>query len=303
MQKTTNGQKVDGQILNLNFGNPSYIVLFEDDAHPPSADNSQIVTVRSVEEAGRFSQLLGDACRVYLSPEYRLSHPDIAEQTDQLTDSLRNSGAMLDTDAAAALLRKLPLDLETLVHGAIAVNDGDLPPARIDRVIVHKHSDANVLISAPLSRGGLRYYNMFLETGELNFDHTSPHVQGMHMLEALRQVGIATGHLQGLPSGGQIALLNYNTNFYSFIERNSPIVIRAYSSFTADETSEDKEILVFTQVLQWGRVCAEAMLKGFAFMSRQRCEQKEAQLARIAARHKTMFESKIRKVLETENNG
>jgi hypothetical protein len=303
MQKTNNGQKSNGHALNIRSGNPSYILLFEDDCNRPSADKLQVITVGSVEEAGGFVRLLGDACRIYLSPEYRLSHPHISEQADQLSSAFRDRDAMPDTEAVAILLRKLPLDLESLVNSAIAVNDGDLQPAPIDRVIVHKHRDANVLISEPLSIGDLRYYNMFLETDELKFDHASPHVQGMHMLEALRQVGIATGHLQGLPSGGQIALLNYNTSFYSFIERNSPIIIRAYSSFTADETSEDAEILVFTQVLQWGKVCAEAMLKGFAFMSSRRCEQKEAQLARIASRHRTMFESKIKRFLETENKG
>ncbi len=303
MQKTTNGQKSNGNDQNNSSGNPSYILLLEEDGRPLSADKLQVVTAHSAEEAERFSLLLGNACRLYLSPEYRQSHPDISEQTENLTSAFRDRKAMLDTDAAVPLLRKLPLDLDSLLNSAIAVNDGDPQPAPIDRSIVHKHRDANVLISEPLCCGDLRYYNMFLETDELKFDHTSAHVQGMHMLEALRQVGIATGHLQGLPAGGQIALLNYDTNFYSFIERNSPIIIRAYSSFTADETSEDKEILVFTQVIQWGKVCADAMLKGFAFMSRERCEQKEAQLARIASRHKTMFESKIKKFLEMENKG
>ncbi|NTW51667.1 MAG: hypothetical protein HGB22_03675 [Chlorobiaceae bacterium] len=209
--------------------------------------------------------------------------------------------APFDTETAAALLRKLPLDLNSLVKSHIALRDGDKLPSLIKMNLVHKTSDENVLISEPFSTGWIHYFNMYQETKELTFDHPSEHVQGLLISEALRQAGIACAHIQGLPAVGKLVLLNYSTNFYSFIERNEPIILRAYSSFTANETSEDKNASFFIQVMQWGRVCADSAITTFACLSIERQKQLNKRLEKIESRNKAHFETKVSKILESES--
>jgi hypothetical protein len=141
---------------------------------------------------------------------------------------------------------------------------------------------------------------MFQETAELT-DHTSGHVEGMLVIEATRQASTATAHLQGMPPDGKIALLNYTTNFFNFLDRNAPIILRVYSSFTASETSEDRVAPIYIQVMQWGKVCAEAKPKGFAYMHNQCYQQKSMLIEKIASRSKLQFDTKLNRILESES--
>jgi hypothetical protein len=163
---------------------------------------------------------------------------------------------------------------------------------------VHKKNESNVLISEVFASGQLLYFNMFNDTEELTFDHTSDHVQGMLMLEALRQAAVATAHIRGLPFKGGLALLNYDTNFFHYLESATPIILRSYSGFTADETSEDKDASIYIQVLQWGKVCADATLKAYAFMSDQKYDQQKERIEKISSRSKMQFKAKVIKTLE-----
>ncbi|NTU57758.1 MAG: hypothetical protein HGB00_02390 [Chlorobiaceae bacterium] len=199
-------------------------------------------------------------------------------------------------------MRKLPLDLKSLMKSPLALRGGDNLPPAIKKELVHKTSDDNVLISEPFSTGWLHYFNMFQDTTELTFDHPSEHVQGLLISEALRQAGIASAHIQGLPADGKLVLLSYSTNFFSFIERNEPILIRAYSSFTANETSEDKNASFYIQVMQWGRVCADSTITTFACLTIPRQKQLNSRLVKIEARNKAHFETKVCNVLESESS-
>ncbi|NTU90777.1 MAG: hypothetical protein HGA60_02580 [Chlorobiaceae bacterium] len=294
------GQGEDYDILSV--GLTSYTLLITEDSASAPEDGSHIITVRSAEEAARYLVLLGDTCSLHLSQEYRLEHPEMEKQIRELACVLQAPDTRLDSRVAAEMMRKLPFDLKGLLRSPIALSPGSPPGSKISKALVHKTSESNILISEPCLKGNIWHFNMSLETDEMHFDHESAHVQGMLMIEALRQVGISVGHLQGLPLDGQIALLSYNMGFFHFVERSSPIIIRAYSSFTADRKSEDKEIPVYAQVIQWGRVCAEAMLIGFAFMSESSCVVKEARIEKIAARQKTHFESRLMQLQQMENN-
>ncbi|NTW51670.1 MAG: hypothetical protein HGB22_03690 [Chlorobiaceae bacterium] len=198
------------------------------------------------------------------------------------------------------MMRKLPLDLKSLTKSALALKEGGKMPPLINKELVHKSSDSNVLISEPFTTGWLHYFNMFQETTELTFDHPSEHIQGLLLSEALRQAGIACTHLQGLPIEGKLVLLNYSTNYFSFIERNEPVVLRAYSCFNANEGSQDKNATFFIQVLQWGRICADSKVTTFACMNTERQQQLNNRLEKIASRNKVHFESKVNRLLESE---
>jgi len=300
MQNTNNRQGNTEEELILNPGIPPYTLLFEGDSPPLTADALQIITVGTVDEAIRFLMLLGDSCKLYISPGYRDAHPDIDAKAGAISLPDTDNETPFDTETAAELMRKLPFDLKSLLKSPLALRDGDKLPPPIEKSLVHKTSDANVLISEPFSTGWLHYFNMFQDTTELTFDHPSEHVQGLLISEALRQAGIACAHLQGLPSEGKLVLLSYSTNFFSFIKRSEPILLRAYSSFSANEGSEDKNASFYIQVLQWGRVCADSAITTFACLNTQRQKLLNDRLVKIESRNKAHFETKVNRVLETE---
>lgn len=277
----------------------SYCLLLKGDSLPFSAEERSVLIAESPEEACDFQCLLGDACQPFLSQEYRRIHPGLYEKLEAIAISGWNNDAPFGIDTAAHLMKKLPLDLNCLINSPIALSPNDPLPALIQKNLVHKHAEANVLVSEPFTAGRLRYFNIFSETAELKFDHQSPHVQGLLILEALRQAGIASAHYQGLPLDGKLALLNYNTSFYHFLEQESPIICRSYTNFTSSETSNDAEACIYMQVFQWGRLCADTVLKGFACTNAERYEQKEQRLKKIIERHKTNFDSKLKRMHES----
>jgi len=252
----------------------SYCLLLKGDSPPFSAEERSLLIAESPEEACDFQCLLGDACQPFLSQEYRRIHPGLYEKLEAIAISGWNNDAPFGIDTAAHLMKKLPLDLNCLINSPIALSPNDPLPALIQKNLVHKHVEANVLVSEPFTAGLL-------------------------ILEALRQAGIASAHYQGLPLDGKLALLNYNTSFYHFLEQESPIICRCYTDFTSSKTSDDAEACIYMQVFQWGRLCADAILKGFACTNAERYEQKEQRLKKIIERHKTNFDSKLKRMYES----
>jgi len=298
LQRTFRIPRTDSDLLTLNPGRKSFTMLFEGDKLPVQGGVSQIVTVASVDEAASFLLLLGESCEIFISTDFRREHPEVYAEAKMLSYPGLRKEPPFNIETAAVLMKKLPLDLKGLMKSSLAIMPEGRVPERIDKKFVHKKNTSNVLISKVYSSGWLHYFNMFNETEELKFDHTSDHVQGMLMLEALRQAALATAHIQGLSFDGGLALLNYDTNFFHYLESSAPIILRAYCSFTANETSEDKDAPIYIQVMQWGKVCADARLKAFAFMSSQRYEQQKKRIEIISSRSKVQFQAKAGRILE-----
>ncbi|HHE07367.1 MAG TPA: hypothetical protein ENL01_00270 [Chlorobaculum parvum] len=282
-------------------GSRPYYVNLADDSYPYCNEKPepQLLTVESVEDAVDLLRLLGDTCcEPLLSSDYRQTHPGLYEKLRTVSKMDHSYGPPIDIDRAAVLMKKMPLDLRSLINSPLALCSDDQFPPRIDKRLVHKDHEENILISEPWLTGWIRYFNVFCETTELNFDHGSEHVQGMLLLEALRQAGIASAHCQGLPLSGKLALVNYNTNFSNFLTWDYPILCRTYCSFTADETSPDQEACIYIQVFQYGRLCIDAVLKAFAYINEERANSKEKRLKKIMARQKENFELKIKRIYE-----
>jgi 2-oxo-3-(phosphooxy)propyl 3-oxoalkanoate synthase len=300
IQRNFRRPRKDNGILTLNPGRKPYTLLFDGDKLPLQAGALQVVNVESVDEVSRFLMLLGDACEIFISPDFRINNPGVYALLKSLSYPSLKGAPPFDIETAAALMKKLPLDLKSLVKSPLALTLEDSAPKTIEKKFVHKKNDANVLISESFDSGRLHHFNMLEETEELSFDHTSDHVQGMLMLEALRQAAIATAHLQGLSFDGGLGLLKYNTNFFHYLESGAPIILRAYCSFSADETSEDKEAPIYIQVIQWGKVCAEATLNAFAYMSSKRYEQQRERIEKISSRSQMQFKAKVSKFVEED---
>lgn len=299
-QKTNHHQGTANGTRYITPACPSYFLLIYGDTLPAPAEEQQVLIAESPEEACNFIHLLGNACKPFLSPEYRLRHPGLYEKLEAIAVSEPGNDAPFSIDTAASLLKKLPLDLKSLINSPIAIRPNDTQPDPIRKELVHKKHEANVLVSEPFTTGWVHYFNMFFNTDELQFDHPSNHVQGVLIIEAMRQTGIAMAHIQGLPSDGIIALLNLNTSYYNFVEKDAPVILRAFSTFTANSSSKDKEIEVFVQLMQWGRLCSDAKLKGYAYMNSDRSQKKEEQLNKISMRTRSNFDARINRIMGME---
>jgi hypothetical protein len=300
IQRTFRLLKKDIGVLTHNPGKKPFTLLFDGDRLPLTSGVLQTVNLSSVDEAANFLLLLGETCEIFISNEYRKANPHVYAEVKTLSYSKKRKEAPFDIETAAGLMKKLPLDLKSLVKSPLAITTEDQVPDTIEKKFVHKKNDSNVLISEVFTSGWLLYFNMFNETEELTFDHTSDHVQGMLMLEALRQAAVAAAHIQGLSFDGGLALLNYDTNFFHYLESDAPIILRAYCGFTADEASKDQEAPIYIQVMQWGKVCAEATLKAFAFMSSKQYQHQRERVEKISSRNKMQFESKVSRIHEAE---
>jgi hypothetical protein len=299
MHTVISTQGIPGNGLTALRQDSSYIMLFEQDRLPISEEQFQLIRIESIEEAILFRQFIGESCRLYISPEYLKQHPDLYEQAEVVASTELSLFAPCDIDTASKLITKMPLDIKGLIRSPLAVRDGEKSAARIKKKYVHKTNKENILISEPYSTGWLHHFNMYHQTSELT-DHLSSHVEGMLIIEATRQASTATAHLQGMPFEGKIALLNYSTNFFNYIDRTAPIIIRTYTSFTGSPEDEDKNAPIFIQVMQWGKVCAEAKPVGFAYMNRTRYERTIHFIEKKSLRNKQQFEAKIQNLPNIE---
>ena len=205
-------KKKDNGFLSLVPGEKHYTLIFEDDSLPDNHGACNVVKVSSVNEVMIYYGLLGASCEMYLSPEYFCNHKERVEELEKIKASPA-SGALdaADAEVVAALLRKLPLDIAGLLESPLAVKDEDVVPGIVDPEVIHKKNPANALLSEPFYAGRFVYYNMLRHTEEFRFDHESDHVQGMLILEAMRQAAgeshgpALSAIVEGLPAGVTIS--------------------------------------------------------------------------------------------------
>lgn len=163
---------------------------------------------------------------------------------------------------------KIPAVDEEVKKLKIVIDDGQEYLPRINKDIAHKRKKENVIITEPEKYGNMWYFNMIPETEEFKFDHPSDHVQGMLIVEGVRQCGIATTHLCGLPTEGRIILSNLTTTFNSYVKAEHPIILRAVSRPVVFTTGQFKQY-VLINVIQFGKICACSIIEGLAFSSKK----------------------------------
>ena len=283
-------------------GGRPYTLVFENDALADAAGGSSVTRIASREDAAVLFGILGRDCELHISPGYRQEEPVLCEEVARLSfgqasEELRAA----DMEHVHDLLRKLPLNLSGLLSSSLAVKEREPLPERVDRRYVHKKNDGNTLISEPFVDGRLVHFNLIERTEEFIFDHDSDHVQGMLLLEAMRQVSIAVTHIAGdLPPSGLMALSSYYNKFYSYVERSAPVIFRAFTSYTLPPDGGETEDYAICQVFQWGRLVAEACLRAVVFMNHGQYEAKRERTARISQRSKRQFDTKIDALLEKQ---
>ena len=288
-------------LLSSVPGGKNYTLVFEGDSLPDGHSARNVVKVASFAELMLYYGLLGASCEMYISPEYRYSHFELLKKLEDVQISLANEAlAEAEAETVTSLLRKIPLDISGLLESPLAVRDGDVAPGIVDPEVVHKTNSANALLSEPYFAGRLVYYNMLRHTEELKFDHESDHVQGMLLLEAMRQAGIATTHLSsGLPAAGGMTLMSYCTSFYNYIEHTAPVIMRSYTSYTIPREMGEKDSFAICQVFQWGKLCAEATLSAVVFMNSERYGRHRTRTEKLSTRNKRLFMSKVQAMSKT----
>ncbi|ASQ90122.1 hypothetical protein CHL67_03535 [Prosthecochloris sp. GSB1] len=279
----------------------SYVLYFDGDELPVGINGLVKVRVPSFDVLRRYLGILGDSAAIYVSENYHAGNPHIAERLDSL-DFVRDRDAVLREvrpEDFHGLVNVLPLNVGALAQTHLALQEKDQEPPSIEQHFVHKLKPQNVLVSRPLFSGGFLYFNMYHQSGEIVFDHNSDHVQGMLVLEAMRQAAIATTHLSGnLPIGGTIALLSYNFNFYNFMEKGTPIIIRCYTPVSLENQVRNAEVFVCCQVFQWGKMSASSFLRGTAFPDRSKYSDYRRRTKKVHERDKKQYEMKMSEILD-----
>lgn len=273
-----------------------YVLVFDGDVFPEEQEGGQKIVASSFEEVLCYIGILGETVEVYLSKDFENNNPLLYRKVKSIT--YRQAKEYVQNHEADAgfggLINKIPLDITSLMHSPLAMKEDDVVPQVLNRRYVHKKKDENVLISDYFSKGNFLYFNMYDQTREIQFDHDSDHVQGLLLLEAMRQASIATTHISGgLPDEGTIALLTYDSGFYNFLELTAPIVVRTYTPFSFNPGDNKGDVFVSCEIFQWGKLASSALLKGKAFPDKSKYVNYRIRTEKVQARHKKQYDSKI----------
>lgn len=161
---------------------------------------------------------------------------------------------------------------------------------RIDKRYVHKKNEKNVLLSSPIKYGNINYFYLFLDNEEFYFDHESDHVQGMLLMEAARQAGIVTVHLNGLDLQGKMNLTKMHTDFYNYVEIDEPISIRSISNpVIFKEGKNNINIFCMVNIIQFGRICTTTTFSSIAFKNHSHIEDFRNKSIRINLKNKDKY--------------
>jgi len=216
-------------------------------------DFSDIVTIENTEEIPYYSAILGNEFNPKLS-----SNPFHNENVKEI-DWVNEREKLYEIFHKISPVNKYVVKLD------LALNKGERCPEKIDKELVHKLDSDNVIISKPQKLGNVWYFNMFNKIKEFNFDHESDHMQGMLLMEAARQTGIATVHLNGLSVSGKLNMSSMFTKFNNYVEYDSPVIIRSMSNRVIFDQNQSVKTYVIVNLIQFGKICLTVYLEGVAF--------------------------------------
>ena len=168
-----------------------------------------------------------------------------------------------DDKMQCLLLRVSPFDVASLL-------DNLRQKGRIERWMVHKRHEANVMLSGALRVGGLIHFLASPLTGEFQFDHESRHLQGMALMEIIRQAMIASAHVIGVPQGWGMVLMSFHAEYHRFVDVTAPIVVRTLPGLgkrlarRVEDWKNNRPHRAWgvAQVFQNGQCCVAAHLTG-----------------------------------------
>lgn len=128
---------------------------------------------------------------------------------------------------------------------------------RVERRLVHKHFDKNVLVARTASLGS----NLFIAeitqdvTHEYYYEHAQDHVPGLYMIEAARQAATAIVHqFYDVPYGYKFILNDLQSSFSGFAELNAPLFLSITFQNLVKEEGVLKRALAQVEFIQGDKV-------------------------------------------------
>ncbi|MDO3383097.1 AfsA-related hotdog domain-containing protein [Gilvimarinus algae] len=166
-------------------------------------------------------------------------------------------------------------------------------PKRASQALTHKHREENRLISEPrqLSEDVYELHLMIDEEGELMHDHQSgQHVQGMLLIEAVRQATVAITESYYIQTTGidYAFVLNDMSVKYNNFSFPVPATITCR---VVDKSLDNPRRLSFSMeadVVQCG-ACVSSLTFAIAAMDKERIHRQENRQAQKAQQHHMQF--------------
>lgn len=168
-----------------------------------------------------------------------------------------------DDKIQGLLLRVSPFDVPSLL-------DDLRRKGRIDRWMVHKRHEANVMLSGAVQVGGLIHFLASPLTEEFRFDHESGHLQGMALMEIVRQAMIASSHVIGVPREWGMVMTSLHADYHKFVDGAAPIIVRTLPGLGKSwarrmedwQSKRPHRAWGVAQVFQNGQCCVSAHVTG-----------------------------------------
>ncbi|PUA27022.1 MAG: hypothetical protein B0W54_19515 [Cellvibrio sp. 79] len=168
----------------------------------------------------------------------KLQHIPVLDQSD----------TVIDTQQAGVALAQISHWRETSIFPALQ---------RLERRLVHKHFDKNVLVARTASLGS----NLFIAeitqdvAHEYYYEHAQDHVPGLYMIEAARQAATAIVHqFYDVPYGYKFILNDLQSSFSGFAELDAPLFLSISFQNLVKEEGVLKRALAQVEFIQGDKV-------------------------------------------------
>lgn len=144
---------------------------------------------------------------------------------------------------------------------------------KASKKLTHKHSTENILISEPNRKSELEFTSHLLidEQCDMMSDHqTGLHVQGMLLVEAARQLYLATMEKFILPNYEKSLYFVFNDLKVNYNRFNFPIPseIKAEIINSGESKGKNKNYKMNVSIVQCGTVCVSMLLEGTMMSSK-----------------------------------
>jgi hypothetical protein len=251
-----------GDFVLNNEVKRQYTLVFDRKRFNGYSDSS-IIPVKNRREVELFLLCLGEEASVFMDDHARMFYPEVwdwlsgrtyPEVLGDLKWTCREQDEIVD------LIERVPLP-GFFGDNPAPIHRKDFPTERIGQEYVHKAHKENVLITQSYRCGNMFYFNGFKDSPEFKIDHSSDHLEGIIAFEVVRQAGMASVHLTGVPFTGQIVLSKFVFHYKGFIDYDEPYLVHIIPVI---RQRREYFYIVFN-IIQTGKSCATGYMAGLVY--------------------------------------
>lgn len=135
---------------------------------------------------------------------------------------------------------------------------------KINKKIVHKLDEGNVLISEGISYGKMIVFSVLFSTNEIIMDHkTDDHVEGILLFEIARQASMASIHINSSNETGIFVTLKSYMEYSKFVRDSKPCFIQ-----TICVGKEHGLGFCVFNIIQNGYSCVKGYFMGYSYRNK-----------------------------------